>query len=142
MSSEISTSDHGYTGCNFCGVIKCHNATKPSIIWVNCKNCHYVSRLSGNPVKEFPSPQTSPYTKPPLVNRHLPETGYEIDTPSDIHDWLSGQRMSGKGHYYHLLDCKPKDNRQIPVKIYVNTPNYRVAASLANVVLSDSSDSE
>lgn len=140
MSSEIKTSDHGYTGCNFCGIIKCHNALKQSILWVNCKHCHYISRLSGNPIKEFPAILTSPYTRPPLINRHLPETGWETSTPKDIHDWISGERLPNTNNYYHLLDYKPKDNRLISVKLPVTIPNYNIAARLANIEIIDDYD--
>lgn len=63
MSNLVTFYDFGYIGCNFCGHITCHNADKPSIMWILCKNCKFINNLGGNPLKGLNAPSTSPYTK-------------------------------------------------------------------------------
>lgn len=134
MSAQITTLDHGYVGCNFCGRITCHNASKPSIIWVSCKNCKYVSRLSGNPIQNNGRERTCPYTKAPVVNLKYPDNSSQYQT-------VPPELVNSNNN--NLLNYKPDENRLLPVKISVTTPNYATACSLAGVTLtSENSDDD
>lgn len=133
MSAFISTSEHGYTGCNFCGIVKCHNANLPSIIWVLCKECHYIQRLSGNPISDMNEPRTSSYTKPPFINRGLPDNVKTYKVPTDIFFWDTKERLPIHSNTYHLLDSNTKKNRLYDIHIGSTCSNYRMVRSMCDL---------
>lgn len=141
MSHLITVINHGYMGCNFCGHISCHNARKPSIIWVLCKNCRYINDLGGNPLKGLRRPPICPYTKPPVVNRSAPDC-YSRHQTCEIFWWDTFDVMPEYRDCYHLLLCKPKEDRLHSIKIEVTSPTYITAYRLVHGIELESGDDD
>lgn len=160
MSGEISTLHHGYLGCNFCGRISCHNATKPSIIWVLCKSCKAIRDLGGYKVRPHEKPIDSPYGKHPQINFSNPsDEQYRTvnehwdllkwdelepfeETQENVNKFLDGQFSythndfgdhTQRNKLHHFLISKPSEKRELPISVPVNIPTYARACRLAGV---------
>lgn len=140
MSADITTLENGYIGCNFCGRVTCHDATKLKIIWIMCKTCKLVISFAG-PVYPGPFNWRSRFTKPAVFDRETPH-GWCRETCKEITYWDAFENgeyeiMPEYKNDYHLLSYKPNENREPSLRIPVTLPNYNEVLRLCGIPVDD-----
>lgn len=139
MSNVATVDQVGYLACNFCGHVTCHNARKPSLLWLLCKSCRFVNELGGDPLKgNIGRPSYSRYAKPPVINRETPDC-HSRNPQEPI--WWDSEEVEEPNSDYHLLTCRASENRLHPIYIQTNSPTYSTAYKLVYGVTLETDDS-